>query len=63
MDPVKARTASPVKAPEATKRAAQKSAPEVKPEAVATKKAQEQAPRPTTNTRGEALGRLLNASA
>jgi hypothetical protein len=63
MDPVKAGTDRPVKAPEATKRAAQQSTPQVKPEAVAAKKAPEQAPRPTTNTRGEALGRLLNVSA
>jgi hypothetical protein len=63
MDPVKAGSARPVKPPEATKRAAQQSKPEVKPEAVAAKKTPEQAPRPTTNTRGEQLGRLLNASA
>ncbi len=63
MDPVKAGTAQPVKAPEATKRTPQQSKPDVKPEAVAAKKSTEQAPRPTTNTRGEALGRVLNASA
>ena len=63
MDPVKAGTPRPVKAPEATKRAAQPPAPEVKSEAVAAKKAPEQAPRPTNNTRGESLGRLLNVSA
>jgi hypothetical protein len=63
MDPVKARTTPPVKAPEAPKRAEQQAKPEVKAEAVVAKKAPEQAPRPTTNTRGEALGRLLNVSA
>jgi hypothetical protein len=63
MDPVKAGSASPVKPPEATKRAAQQSKSEVKPEAVDAKKKPEQTPRPTTNTRGEELGRLLNVSA
>ena len=63
MEPVNAGTTQPVKAPEATKRVAQQSKPQDKPEAVAATKPPEQAPRPTTNTRGEALGRLLNVSA
>jgi hypothetical protein len=63
MDPVKARTSNPVKAPEATKRTDQQSRPETKPDPVVAKKAPDQAPRPTTNTRGESLGRLLNVSA
>ncbi len=63
MDPVKAGKAQPVKAPEASKRVAQAAKPEGRPEAVATNKTPEPAPRPTTNTRGETLGRLLNVSA
>lgn len=63
MDPVKARTSTPVKEPEAPKRAVKPEAQEAKPDAVATQKATEQAQRPTTNTRGETLGRLLNVSA
>jgi hypothetical protein len=63
MDPVSAKSAQPVKAPEATKRQTQQDKPEAKPEAVAAKKAYEQQPRPTTNTRGETLGRYLNVTA
>jgi hypothetical protein len=63
MDPVKAGTAQPVKAPEAPKRAAQQARPETSSEAVAAKKPPEPAARPTTNMRGETLGRVLNVSA
>jgi hypothetical protein len=63
MDPVKAGKAQAVNAPEAPKRVSQQPKPESKPEVVAAKKSPEQAPRPTTNTRGETLGRLLNVSA
>jgi hypothetical protein len=63
MDPVKSSSTQPVKALEATKRSAQQAKPENKPEAVAAKKAYEQAPKPTTNTRGETLGRHLNVTA
>jgi hypothetical protein len=63
MDPVKAGTAQPVKAPEAPKRAAQQGKPEVSADAAAAKKPPEAAARPTTNTRGETLGRVLNVSA
>jgi hypothetical protein len=64
MDPVKAKSAQPVKAPEAAKRVTQQEdKPQAKPEAVAAKKAYEQPPRTTTNTRGETLGRHLNVTA
>jgi hypothetical protein len=63
MEAVKAGAAQPVKAPEATKRATQQSKPEAKPVAAVAPKTYEQAPRPTTNTRGETLGRHLNVSA
>jgi hypothetical protein len=63
MDPVKAAPAQPVKAPEAAKRNAQQAKPENSPDAVAAKKAAEQAQRPTTNTQGQTLGRHLNVSA
>jgi hypothetical protein len=63
MDPVKAAPAQPVKAPEAAKRDTQQAKPESKPQPVVAKTAYEQAPKPTTNTRGEVLGRHLNASA
>jgi hypothetical protein len=63
MDPVKAGTAQAVKAPEAPKRATQQAKPDASPEAVAAKKTPDPAPRPTTNTRGETLGRVLNVSA
>lgn len=63
MDPVKAAPAQPVKAPEAAKRTTQQLQQESKPEPVAAKKAPDPAPKPTTNTRGETLGRLLNVSA
>jgi hypothetical protein len=62
MDPVSAKPAQPVKAPEATKRQMQDK-PEAKPEAASAKKAYEQQPRTTTNTRGETLGRHLNVTA
>jgi hypothetical protein len=63
MDPVKAGTTQPVKAAEAPKPVAQAKKPEAQREATVAEKAPEQAPRPTTNTRGEAIGRLLNVSA
>ena len=63
MEAVKAQPAQPVKAVEAPKRVDQHTKPEEKPEAVAAKKALEQAQRPTTNTRGETLGRHLNVTA
>lgn len=64
MQAVKASPSQAVTAAEASKRTRQKDKPEAKPDAAAAKKTQEQPPpRPTTNTRGEALGQLLNARA
>jgi hypothetical protein len=63
MDPVKAAPAQSVKAPEATQRNPQQAKPDSSPEALAAKKAAEQAQRPTTNTQGQTLGRHLNVSA
>jgi hypothetical protein len=63
MDAVTAKPAQPVKAPEAPKRPTQQAKSDAAPEANATQKAAEQTPRPTTNTRGETLGRHLNVTA
>jgi hypothetical protein len=63
MDPVKASASQALKATEASKRPSQQAKSDVNPDAVAAKKAAEQAARPTTNTRGETLGRHLNVTA
>jgi hypothetical protein len=64
MDPVKAKPVQALKAAEAPKRTAQQSQATPSPDAVAAKKAAEQATRPTTtNTRGETLGRHVNVTA
>jgi hypothetical protein len=63
MDPVKASPVQALKAPEAAKRQAQQAQSNPSPDAVAAKKAAEQASRSTTNTRGETLGRHLNVTA
>ena len=63
MDPVKAKPVQAVKAPEAPKRSPQQTQASPSPDAVAAKKATDQAARPTTNTRGETLGRHLNVTA
>lgn len=64
MDAVKAKSSPPVQATQAPKRTDtnQQSNQAAQADAVA-KKATEQAPRPTTNTRGETLGRHLNVTA
>lgn len=64
MQAAKASPSQPVKPAEASQRTERHTKPETKPEAVAAHKAQEaNPPRTTTNTRGETLGRLLNARA
>lgn len=65
MDAVKAKSPQPSQALQAAKRpeAVAKPKQEVKPEVVAAQKKPEQQPRPTTNTRGETLGRHLNVTA
>lgn len=63
MDSVKGKLTVPVKAAEPPKRTAQQQKPETKPEPVALKHSTVQAPKPTTNTRGETLGRHLNVTA
>ena len=63
MDPVKANPVQAVKPPEAPKRSTQQAQANPSPDAVAAKRAAEQAARPTTNTRGETLGRHLNVTA
>jgi hypothetical protein len=63
MDPVKAKPVQSLKASEAPKRPSQQTQANPNPDAAAAKKAADQASRPTTNTRGETLGRHLNVTA
>lgn len=63
MDPVKAQSAQQLKAPAAAQRPTQQSKPVTSSEASADKKPVQQSPKPTTNTRGETLGRHLNVTA
>lgn len=63
MEAVKASSAQALQATSASQRTEAKAQPDVQA-AAASKKPEEQAPpKPTTNTRGESLGQLLNARA
>lgn len=63
MEPVKSSAVQAPKAPEAPKRVTERAKPQAQAEVIAAKKPAEPAPRTTTNTRGETLGRHLNVTA
>lgn len=63
MDVTKAAPSQPTQASESAKRLKEKTQATANTDAIAAKRAYEATPRPTTNTRGEVLGKHVNTTA
>ena len=63
MEAVKSSSTQALQATQASQRTEQKSAEQAQATAASQKTEAQAPPRPTTNTRGESLGQLLNARA